>query len=70
MEEQNYTQAIEELEKIVTEIENEDISVDELSAKVKRAAELIRICKAVLYKTEEEVNAVLKGMREDKPPEE
>ncbi len=70
MEEQNYTQAIEELENIVTEIENEDISVDELSAKVKRAAELIRICKAVLYKTEEEVNAVLKEMREEQSPEE
>ncbi len=70
MEEQSYSQAIEELENIVTEIENEDISVDELSEKVKRAAELIRICKAVLYKTEEEVNAVLKGMREEQPPEE
>ncbi len=70
MEEQNYSQAIEELENIVTEIENEDISVDELSAKVKRAAELIRICKAVLYKTEEEVNAVLKDMREEQAPEE
>ncbi len=65
MEKQNYTQAIEELENIVAEIENEDISVDELSAKVKRAAGLIRICKAVLYKTEEEVNAVLKDMREE-----
>ncbi len=70
MEEQNYTQAIEELEKIVTEIESEDISVDALSAKVKRAAELIRICKAVLYKTEEEVNAVLKELREEQSPEE
>jgi len=70
MEEQSYSRAIEELEKIVTEIENEDISVDELSEKVKRAAELIRICKAVLYKTEDEVNAVLKGMREEQPPEE
>ncbi len=70
MEEQNYSQAIEELENIVTEIENEDISVDELSAKVKRASELIRICKTVLYKTEEDVNAVLKEMREEQSPEE
>ncbi|VAW29667.1 hypothetical protein MNBD_BACTEROID07-1518 [hydrothermal vent metagenome] len=70
MKEQNYSRAIEELEKIVTEIENEDISVDELSEKVKRAAGLIRICKAVLYKTEEEVNAVLKDMREEQPMEE
>jgi exodeoxyribonuclease VII small subunit len=64
MNKQSYTQALEELEKIVGEIENEDISVDELSEKVKRAAELIRICKTVLYKTEEEVNAVLKEMKD------
>ena len=70
MEKQSYSGAIEELENIIVEIENEDISLDELSAKVKRAAELIRICKTVLYKTEEEVNAVLKDMREQSTPEE
>ena len=64
MKEKSYSQAIEELEKIVAEIENEDISVDELSEKVKRAAELIRICKAVLHKTEEEVDAILKEMQD------
>lgn len=69
MEKQNYSKAIEELEQIVAEIENEDISVDELSAKVKRAARLIRICQTVLYKTEEEVNAVLKDMQEEPPTE-
>ncbi len=67
MKEITYTQAIEELEKIVAEMENEDISVDELSEKVKRAAGLIRFCKAVLHKTEEEVDAVLKEMREELP---
>ncbi len=65
MKEQSYSKAIDELENIIVEIENEDISVDELSTKVKRAAELIRICKTVLYKTEEEVNAVLKDMQEE-----
>ncbi len=70
MEEQSYSKAIEELENIIVEMENEDISVDELSAKVKRAAELIRICKTVLYKTEEEVNAVLADLREEQPAEE
>ncbi len=70
MEKQSYSGAIEELENIIVEIENEDISLDELSAKVKRAAELIGICKTVLYKTEEEVNAVLKDMREESTPKE
>jgi len=63
----NYSEAIEELETIVAEIESDDISVDDLSEKVKRASELIRICKDVLYKTESEVNKVLKDMQEDKP---
>ncbi len=55
-----YTEAIAELETIVEEIENEDISVDDLSEKVKRASELIRLCKTKLTKTEQEVNEVLK----------
>ncbi len=57
-----YTQAIEELEEIVLSIENEDVNVDELSVKVKRAAELIKICKSKLHNTEEEVNNILKDI--------
>lgn len=61
-----YTQAIVELEEIVNEIENEDIGVDELSEKVKRASVLIKICQDKLYKTEEEVSAVLKDIEKGK----
>jgi exodeoxyribonuclease VII small subunit len=56
----NYTQAFEELQKIVNEIENGKISVDELSEKVKRATELIVICKTKLTTTEENVNKILR----------
>jgi len=59
-----YTQAIEELEEIVSSIENEDVNVDELSVKVKRAAELIKICKNKLHNTEEEVNSILKEIND------
>jgi exodeoxyribonuclease VII small subunit len=48
--------------RIITEIEGGDISVDELSEKVKRAALLIRICKNKLTSTEEEVNRILKEL--------
>ena len=41
----NYTEAFEELQTIVADIEEGEISVDELSLKVKRAAELIKLCK-------------------------
>ena len=58
----NYTNAFEELKGIVTEIEQGEISVDELSEKVKRATELIKFCKLKLTTTEEDVNAILKEL--------
>jgi len=60
--EPNYTEAYDELMRIITEIEGGDVSVDELSEKVKRAALLIRICKNKLTSTEEEVNRILKEL--------
>lgn len=58
----NYTAAFEELKGIVTEIEQGEISVDELSEKVKRATELIQKCKLKLTTTEEDVNKILKEL--------
>ena len=58
----NYVESFNELQKIVSEIEQGEISVDELSEKVKRAAELIRICKSKLTSTEEDVNKILKEL--------
>ncbi|MBK6731843.1 MAG: exodeoxyribonuclease VII small subunit [Bacteroidetes bacterium] len=57
-----YTEAFEELQTIVSEIEEGEISVDELSEKVKRAAFLIQICKEKLTTTEEDVNKILKEL--------
>lgn len=57
-----YTEAFEELQNIVSEIEEGQITVDELSAKVKRAAFLIKICKNKLSSTEEDVNKILKEL--------
>ncbi|HKH62770.1 MAG TPA: exodeoxyribonuclease VII small subunit [Flavitalea sp.] len=56
----NYTDAFQELQTIVVEIENGQISVDELSQKVKRASQLIKFCKMKLATTEEDVNKILK----------
>ena len=58
----NYSQAFEELQEIVSEIEKGEISVDELSGKVKRAVILIRICKEKLAATEGDVNEILKEL--------
>lgn len=61
-EEIKYTDAFNELQQIISEIEGGEITVDDLSIKVKRAAELIRICKNKLTSTEENVNNILKEL--------
>jgi exodeoxyribonuclease VII small subunit len=57
-----YTEAFDELQNIVSEIEQGEISVDELSEKVKRAALLIKICKQKLTSTEEDVDRILREL--------
>lgn len=54
-----YTEAFEELKKLVSELDQGNVSVDDLSIKVKRASFLIKICKEKLHATEEDVNAIL-----------
>lgn len=63
----NYKDAFEELQSIVVEIEDGEISVDELSEKVKRATFLIKVCKTKLTTTEEDVNQILKDLEENEP---
>lgn len=60
----DYTEAFYELQQIVSDIEEGEITVDELSSKVKRASELIRICKKKLTTVENDVNRVLEDLEE------
>lgn len=62
-EELTYTAAFEELQTIVSDIERGEISVDELSKKVKRASQLISFCKTKLTTTEEDVKAILEELQ-------
>ena len=55
-----YKQAIEEVEQILERFNGEQMDVDELGAQVKRAADLIRLCKEKLRKAEQEVAEALK----------
>jgi exodeoxyribonuclease VII small subunit len=58
----SYEELIEELEEILSEIESEEVSVDELSSKVKRATEIIKHCKKVLSDTETDIEEILKDL--------
>lgn len=59
-----YKEAVEEIEKIMAKLENEEIDIDELSKNVKRAGELITFCKQQLRNTEEEIEHILDEMNE------
>lgn len=65
----NYTEAIIELETIVSDLENATIGVDELSDKVKRAAELIKFCRSKLTSTEKEVSSILQNLNSEESAE-
>jgi exodeoxyribonuclease VII small subunit len=60
-----YKEAIQELETIVEEIENETVDLDHLTSRVKRAAFLIKLCRKNLKKTDMEVKKVLKDFETD-----
>lgn len=50
----DYTKAYKELKKIVEELSARDVEVDKLLSKLKRAAELAKICKKKLSEVESE----------------
>jgi len=58
-EEITYTEAYNELQEIVNEMENSEITIDLLDSKIKRASELLKICKDKLFKTEKNVQKIL-----------
>ena len=61
MKEISYNQAYQELKEILDEIKERSIDVDQLSAKVKRARELILICEKRIKKVELEVESIIKN---------
>jgi exodeoxyribonuclease VII small subunit len=65
-----YSQALTELEEIVAKIESEEIDIDVLADKVKRAAYLIQFCRGKLRGTEEDVKKSLSELKESSDPSE
>src|SRR5262245_55508312 len=65
-----YGAALAEIEQILASIDRDEIDIDELSAKVERAVELLKICRARLKATELRVTEVLKEVAAEKEEEE
>ncbi len=60
-----YSQALKELEKIVKEIESEEVDIDILAEKIKRASQILTFCKGRLRTAEDEVKKVLAEMGDE-----
>ncbi len=54
-----YTEAMAEVERILERIQREEVSVDTLAAEVKRATELLALCKKRLVKSEQQIEKEL-----------
>ena len=57
-----YREAVRELEDILESIESTEVDLDQLAAKVERAAELIRLCRDRIRSTEMKVVKVVKEL--------
>lgn len=56
----SYKAAAAELDSILDSLESETVDVDEVSLKVKRAIELITLCREKIEKTEVQVKKIVK----------
>ncbi len=54
-----YAEAMYELESIVEHVEQNEMDIDGLTERLKRAQQLVKFCRERLLKTEEEVKSIL-----------
>lgn len=56
-----YSEAVRQLEEIVEKMESDELDVDSLSQQLKKAQELIKLCKDKLTKTDKEIKELLES---------
>ena len=54
-----YEAAMAELQSIVRKMENDELDIDQIAEQLKRAQELIKLCKDKLTKTDAEIKKIL-----------
>jgi exodeoxyribonuclease VII small subunit len=57
----DYESAMRRLEEIVRQMENNELTIDHLTAHLKEAKELITYCQEKLYKVDEDVKRILEN---------
>ena len=66
----SFSEAIDELEAILRSVENEETDIDELAGKLKRAAELLELCRGKIRRAEVEVSQIVQTLGDGAAPEE
>ena len=56
-----YEEAMRQLQEIVRKMENDELDIDQMNEQLKRAQELIKLCRDKLMKTDEEIRNLLKN---------
>lgn len=54
-----YEEAVRQLETIVDKLESNELGIDQLSTELKKAQQLIKLCKDTLTKTDDEIRKLL-----------
>ena len=54
-----YEEAVEQLEQIVRKMENDELDIDSLTDELRKAQELIKLCKAKRTSTDAEIKKML-----------
>ncbi|MFH2053785.1 MAG: exodeoxyribonuclease VII small subunit [bacterium] len=59
----SFGEAVGEVEEILGRLENDDVDIDQLGVEVKRAVELLQVCREKLARTETEVRGLVAGLQ-------
>ena len=59
-----YAEAMEELESILDELEGDDLDVDVLADRVRRASELIKACRTRIARAQADVDQIVTDLEE------
>lgn len=63
--EPGYADAMAELEEIVEELESDQLDVDVLADRVRRASELIKVCRTRITRAQADVDAIVTDLDDD-----
>ena len=61
----SFGEAVAEVETILAGLESDEVDIDRLGDEVKRAVELIRVCREKLEKTDREVRDLVAGLQDE-----